>query len=197
MPDSGDVQLEARVTRYRIARLRLAQGLLPLGMIASIAARRVPEVVPPIAAFAVLGAIVVVFASAIKSLGWQPLRFEDSALFFGSTGLSAAKFGVREWTFVGGTARLYGADTSFKVRARPGGAVALEALLAGVFGRPTRLKRRGSDRARTIALVVAALGLVAAAAAFYTEVLALMFVGVPAFIFGLATFGALSQRMRA
>jgi hypothetical protein len=145
----------------------------------------------------VLGAIFVVFASAIKSLGWQPLRFEDGTLFFGSTGLRAARFGVREWTFVGGTARLYGADTSFEMRARPGASVALEALLAGVFGRPTRLKRRGSDRARTIALVVAALGLVAAVAAFYTELLALTFVGVPAFIFGLATFGALSQRVRA
>jgi hypothetical protein len=197
MPDSGDVQLEARVTRYRIARLRLAQGLIPVGMIATVAARRVPETVPPIVAFAVLAAILVVFASAIKSLGWQRLRFEDGALFFGSTGLSAARFGVREWTFVDGIARLYSADTSFAVRARPGGSVALEALLAGMFGRPARLKRRGSDRARTIALVVAALGLVAAVAAFYTEVLALTFVGVPAFIFGLATFGALSQRVRA
>jgi hypothetical protein len=65
------------------------------------------------------------------------------------------------------------------------------------FVQHARLTRRGSGRARTIALVVAALGLVAAVAAFYTEVLALTFVGVPAFIFGLATFGALSQRVRA
>jgi hypothetical protein len=197
VPASGDDQLEARVTRYNIVRFRLGQALVPAALIATVLSRRVPELVPLSAALVTQGLAAIAFVSAVRWLGWQPLRSERSAIWFGTTGLRVKRDGMREWTVVDRTARIYGSDVSYRLTVRPGRQSALECLLRPVFGKPTELKRRGTKRARLIALAVAALGLASVVASFVVfDTLALTIVGTPALVFGIAMFGALSQRIR-
>jgi len=197
MVGADEVHIEARVTRYNIARFRLGQALVPVALIVTVVARRFPDTVPIAGAFIAQGFVAAAFLSAVRWLGWQPLRFERGAVWFGTTGLHAKQNALRDWTLRDGVVRIYGSDASFKLRVRPGGEPALEALLRGLFGRATRLKRRGSKRARTGALVVALAGLTAVVGSFLADMLALTLLGTPALIAGLATFGALSQRVRA
>ena len=195
---SDDIAFEAHVTQYDVTRIRLGQAALPFATIAVVLARRFPNAVSIGAAAVVMALALFAFISAVRRMGWQQLRFEPGVLWFGSTGVHAKRFDVRDWTLVGRVARLDGAATSYRLRIHKGGESALEARLRGVLGRqPTRLKRRGSLRARMIGLGVAGLGLIAVVASFLTEALALTFLGTPAFVFGLATFGALTQRVKA
>jgi hypothetical protein len=195
MPAFNEESIEARVTRYNVARFRAGQALVPIAIIVTIFARRLPDVVPISAALVAQGLAVLAFLSAIRWLGWQPVRVERSAVWLGSTGVQAPRNRVRDWTYVNGVARLYGADTSFTLRARKGQEAMLEALLRGLLGKPTQLERRGSKRGRIIAISAAVVGLVLVGLAFALDSIPLIVVGMPAFIFGLATFGALSQRV--
>jgi hypothetical protein len=194
MHDSGGAVLEAKVTRYTIARIRLGQVFVPLAIIATIFARRLPHEVPIGVAVLLQGLALFAFLSAAKRFGSVPLHFENGALSLGTTDIRLERFQVRQWTFVGDIVRLYTADVSFKLLVRPGAEPALRALLSGVFGSPVPMARRGSKRARLLALFAALAGLVTTALAIASDNPALL-VGLPFFIFGLAAFGALSQRV--
>ncbi len=198
MPDPGEGQLEARVTRYNIPRFRLGQALVPIALIATVLARRFPESVPLAAALFAQALAAGAFLSAVRWFGWQKLRSERGTVWFGSTGLRIKRDSVLEWTTVGRTARIYGSDVSFRVRVRAGAEPAIQGVLRPILGKPTALKRRGSKRARTIALGVAVLGLGLVLISFaVVDTIVLTILGTPALVFGIATFGALSQRVRA
>lgn len=197
MADSGSGIIEARTTRYNVKRVRFGQALIPLAMIVTIVARRTEGT---LAGFAMLGVLVtaaLAFLSAIKRFGWQAVRVERGSVWMG-TGPTSERIRceqVRDWTWLNGIARLYGGEISYTLKSRPGSDEALETLLRGLLGKPRGLQRRGSPRARMIALSVAGLGLAACVSAFVFDSVPLIVVGVPAFGIGLATFGALSQRI--
>jgi hypothetical protein len=151
--------------------------------------------VPVALAFALQGVGLAVFLSAMKRLGWQPVRFEGGAVSFGQTGVRIERRQVREWTLVGGVARLYGSSTSFRLQTREGSEPAFAVLLRSQFGAPVPLDRRGSKRARMLALGAAAFGVVMSAIAIANDNPLLAVVGAPALVLGLAFFGALSQRV--
>jgi hypothetical protein len=194
MTDSDDVTLEAKVTRYRIARLRSGQLLLPIAVLTAVAARRFPSVFTVLLAFAVQGIALTLLLTAGKRFGWQRLIFERGAVSIGSTDARIERHKVHRWTIVNGLARLYGLEQSYKLRARNGDEPGLSAFLARRFGPPLTLRRRGSLQARMIALAVGTCGLIGAALAIGIGIGWLAVVGPLAFIFGIATFGALSQR---
>lgn len=195
MSEPDDVFIEAKVTRYNIARLRLGQVLVPLAVIAAVVAQRAQTTLAAASAFALLGIGFAVFLSAAKRLGWQPLRFEGAVVSFGATGLRMERKQVREWTLIGDVARLYARDLSVKLQARGGSEQVLGALLRSQFGSPVPMDRRGSKRARALALCAAAFGLVMSVLAIVNDNSLLAVVGAPAVVFGIAVFGALSQRV--
>jgi hypothetical protein len=186
--------IEARVTRYNVLQLRIGQCLIPVAAIANVLIRRAPDVLPPIVGFAVLLAVLFVLLSAAKRLGWQALTVQHRGVVVGKTGVRVASTDVARWTYHVGTARLYGTDTSFKLRARPGRELDLEAALRRTFGSPLDLERRGSRRARATALSVAVLGLALDVFAIMYDVVPMALIGTLCLLFGVGTFAALSSR---
>lgn len=142
--------------------------------------------------FGVLGLALLAFLSAIKRIGWTAVHVERGSICFGTTQERVRRERVRDWTWLNGVARLYGADTSYTLRSRRGTGRALEMLLRKLLGAPRTLQRRGALRARLIALSVALVGLASCFAAFAFDSVSLIVAGVPAFGIGIATFGALS-----
>jgi hypothetical protein len=195
MTDPDEAFLEAKVTRYRIGRIRLGQLLVPLAVIVSVFARRVPTTLSILLAFALQGIALAVFLSAMKGFGWQPLRFGDGGVSFGETGLRLLRREVRRWTLIGRIARLYGGEVSFKLQVGEGSETVLGALLQSQFGSPLVMERRGSTRARLVALFAALAGVVLCTFAIARDSALLALLGAPAMVLGLAMFGAMSQRV--
>ena len=186
------------MTRYDIARFRLGQALVPVALIATVLWRRFPDSVPLVAVVVAQGLAAIAFLSAVRWFGRQQLRVHGGAVCVGTTGPQIKRSGVREWTLVGSTARIYCGDESFRLRVRPDSDQELDALLRPLLGKPTELKRRGTERARRIALGVGVAGLVSVLTSFAIDgTLVLTIIGTPALIFGIVTFGALSQRVRS
>lgn len=194
MTDSADVNLQANVTRYHIARLRLGQILLPFAFITAVAAQRFPGVFTVVLALGAQAVVLWLLLSAGKRFGWQRVVFEHGSVSIGSTDARIERHNVHRWTIANGLARLYGLEQSYKLRARSGAEPELSALLARQFGPPLALRRRGSLRARLLALAVGVCGLAGTALAIGIGITWLAIVGPLAFILGVATFGALSQR---
>jgi hypothetical protein len=196
MSSSNELIVDAKVARFRVARLRLARLLIPVAVGASILARRLPSFWTAAFAFVVIGGNLALFLSAVQRLGWQPLRFERGGLSVGATGVRIERRKVHDWTLVGGLARLYGLEESFAVRARRGNEQEILALIQHHFGPPTALHRRGSRRARLIALGVAVGGIAAIALGIALDALMVLPFAIPGALLGIATFGALSQRCK-
>ena len=194
MTDSGDLALEAKVTRYNIARLRSGQLLLPIALLTAVAARRFPSLFTVLLALGVQALSLSLLLSAGRRFGWQRLAFKGGGLSIGSTDARIERHMVHRWTLINGVARLYGLEQSCKLRARSGTASEFSAFLARCFGPPLTLRRRGSFRARMIALTVGLCGFVGTALGIGVGIIALAIAGPLAFILGVATFGALSQR---
>jgi hypothetical protein len=160
----------------------------------AVAARRFPNVFTVILAVGVQASTLALLHSAGRRFGWQRIVFKHGGLSVGSTDARIERHQVHRWTVVNGLARLYGLKQSYTLRARSGAESELSASLARCFGPPLTLTRRGSFRARMIALTVGLCGLVGAAIAIGVGVTWLAIVAPLAFILGVATFGALSQR---
>lgn len=195
MVDSGPTGVEARVTRYTVRRFRVGQALIPLAMLVTVLARRSENPVAMVVMVGVLGFTLFALLSAIKRFGEQSIRIDRGSIWFCPSNERVRRERVRDWTWLNGVARLYGSDSSYTLKACSGSEVTLEASLQGLLGAPQSLQRRGTFRARMIALGIAFLGLAACGAAFMLDSIPLIVAGVPAFGIGLATFGALSQRV--
>lgn len=187
------------VTRYDLRRLRLGQALVPAAVVMTIVWRHKPG--PPTLAVAValLASALVSLLLARRRLGQADLVAEHGKLRLGADGPKLLPSAVTAWTWDDdGCARVYDRTGSWMltaINADDGGAV--RAALAGVLGKPLTLQRRGSARARSWALVAAATGLLVTVAAFVLDTPAFAFAGVPALVIGIATFGALSQKVSA
>jgi len=187
-------EVDAKIVRYNIARLRLGQLLLPIAVVTTVAARRFPSLFTALLAIGVQASALTLFLSAARRFGWQRVVREDGGLSIGSTDARIERHRVHRWTINNGLARLYGLEQSYKLRARNGADGELSAFLSRCFGPPLTLRRRGSFRARMLALGVALCGLVGGALAIGVGITWLAVVSPLALIFGIATLGALSQR---
>lgn len=187
--------IEARVTIYHLAPLRIAQVVLPLAAVTTIFARRSPSVVGWTFAFGLQIFAAVFLFRAIKRRRYQRVHIERGAIQIRELGVCVPRLSIRRWTYSSGLASLYCADGSYRLRARPGQELSLEAALRALLGAPSRLERRGSLTARMIALSIALAGIVATIAAVVSDTAALIVLGLPAFIIGTASFAAMSQRV--
>jgi hypothetical protein len=188
--------IRARVTVYMLARLRVAQVCLPIGVITTTIARHSSAPVIVSMAAVAFVATVVSFSRAIRTNGGQRITANEDSLLLGEKSREIHRADVRRWIFVRNVAWLYCNEISYRLRVRPADGPALEKCLTGLLGGPEPIKYRGSPRARLIAFCVAVIGLALVVYAFTIhESLPFIFVGVPSFILGLATFAALSQRV--
>ncbi|HXI56896.1 MAG TPA: hypothetical protein VNO55_12605 [Polyangia bacterium] len=185
----------ARVVRVDVIRWRLGQTLVPVATILAIVARRIDNNAVTVAAFALLATALTVFVAARRSLGQRQLHVGHGRVQVGDgrTEIVAAK--VNNWTFDRGVAHLYGTNESWKLSARAVDCVELQAALTRTFGKARSFKRRGSPGARRAALCVSIVGAVLLAVGIGVDLVPLAVVGVPCLIFGIAAFGALSQKV--
>ncbi|HEY2839890.1 MAG TPA: hypothetical protein VGJ26_12115 [Pirellulales bacterium] len=192
----GDVQsISARVLRVDVAKWRLAQFLIPIATIASVAARRIPGIVPTVSAFLILAATGVVLLIARRSFGRRQIQFAAGKILIGNTDLTVRSSDVSAWTYDRNTGRLYGKANSWRLVVRDDDGDNFRSALASIFGKPRLLRHRGSRRARIVALGVALLGGGILAVGISMNIVATVFVGVPCLVFGLATLGAFSQKI--
>lgn len=189
-----EAQIDVRVTRYDVQRMRIFQAMIPFAIIVTTVARYFPT--PTMIAGTVLIQVAALgtLLSGVKRVGWQPLVFDGGGVAFGSSGFGINRQQMRDWTRVGRVVRLYSSRVSYKLLAREGSELVLAAVLQGQFGRPIPLERRGSRPARTVALGAALLGVTLVALAIANESTAFAIPGGPLLVIGIATFGALSQR---
>jgi hypothetical protein len=193
---SAAVDVMAQVVRYDRRRLRMAQALVPLAVLAAIASRYAASPTGWTLAAAAQLAAGGCFLFARRGLGWSRLTAEGGALGLGGAAWRIKRGEVGRWTISGGKARLYGQDVSWKLRVHEN-PEALRGLLASLFGPPIPLHRRGSLRQRTIALAVCLLGvLITALTIAFAWPIALIFLGIPCALLGFGVFAAFTQRAR-
>ena len=186
----------ARAVRTDVGRVRLAQVLVFVCLVAGPIARRL-MIAPLLAAVGgLLAATALMFWSARRSFGRLPFANVDGRLRVGDGQDSIRRAEVTAWTIDGPSARVYTHSAGWRFTVGKDDAEALRAMLTGALGAPLELRRRGTKRARMIAAIVALAGAVATATAIALQTLPLVVVAVPALVFGLATLGALSQKVR-
>jgi|SRR3569623_288528 len=186
----------ARAVRTDVGRARLGQALVFICLAAGPIARRL-MIGPLLAGVGCLMAVtLIVFWSARRSFGKVALTGGNGRLRVGEDKESIGRADVSAWTIQGSSARVYTRSAGWRFKVSPENAEALRATLAGTFGAPLVLKRRGTKRARMIAAIVALAGAVTTATAIAIDMPPLVVAGVPALVFGLAVLGALSQKVR-
>lgn len=185
--------LTARIVRTNRASWRLGQALVPFAILATVAARPLGSVAVMVALLCQAAALFW-FVRARRYLGRLGIETQGDGLVAGET-LRIPRTEVQAWTLVGSLARLYGSTATWTVTVNATESASLASLLSRAFGQQLMLRRRGSQRARAIAAVVAGVGATAVALAFAFDLPALVVVGVAATVVAIATLGALSQRV--
>jgi len=185
--------LQAMVTRYTLARIQRIQLLIPLAVLASTFAQRLPGVLTLSISLAIMAAFWLVLRGAVTRLGLQTVRVDGDVLRIG-TDISIPRGEVQRWTFSNGVASLLCGGTSYRLRMDRNSEAGIENCLRSLLGAPTMLQKRGSPRARVTAGAVMVVGLAATATAFVLESMPLVIIGVPATILGFAAFATLSSQ---
>jgi hypothetical protein len=184
--------VQVRITQYRIARIRAGQAILPFAAIGSIVARRSLHPVAVAVAAMLLLAGLLSFLSARHGFGAQNFSVQNGIGNFG-TQLTLVRKRVLRWTLSANVIRLYCTEMSLRLVFSSKDKQWLVEELTAWLGKPITLERRGSQQARAWSLAAAATGLACTIAAFIYQTIALVVLGLPMLIVGLATFGALSQ----
>jgi hypothetical protein len=194
--ETGSVPV--RVARYRVARFRLGRTLAIAAAAAGALARGVGGnplalLLPAAAAFAAL----VAFASERRGFGGRPLAIANGKIDLGEGMPAISPVTVHRWMLTGRTARLYGKEMSWSLRASGTQGPQLGAYLARVLGKPLVLRRRGSARTRLAALLVALGGVGLTVASFTVERMPMPIVALSAAatLGGFVALGVLSQRI--
>lgn len=188
--------MTVHATRYDLVRLRLGQALVPAAVVLTIVWRRADSSALLVPAIALQAAALAVLLLSRRRVGRRELVAEKGRIRLGADGPKILSSTVRAWSWETGVARIYERNASWKLAAADD-PDAMRSALAGVLGKPRSLQSRGSRRARVGALVAAGLGLAFVAAGFALNTPAFAFGGVPALVIGIATFGALSQKVAA
>jgi hypothetical protein len=175
-------------TRYDLRKLRLVQLIVPVAMVGSVLARRTMS---PIA---IAMAAALMAAAAYTLLKLKTTRHRNLSVRRGTLRLDDENIHPDQlslWRWQGDRARLY-LHTGAMVLRAPAAPAALQAQLRSVFGAPVEFARRGSPRARWLAVAVFLTGAALTAVGF-TIGSHLASAGVLMVIGGFAAFGTLSQ----
>jgi hypothetical protein len=205
MSEEGAIVVTA--TRYDVARIRIVRVLAPVTMIVGVSARWTMAKPLVLAAFALILFTIGMYASSRAALRRRAMHVCDGVIRLRADSAAwrpsahprhdpsddIALAAIRQWTWNGSIVRLYGGEHAWKLCSASGHHEALGHALRAGLGPPLLLRRRGSARARVLALAIAAVGGAALWAGIAYEWSALALVGVPCVIGGLAALGALSQ----
>jgi hypothetical protein len=183
----------AVVKRTLASRWRLGQTVTPVAMILGVVARRTESTIAYSAAAAAVIVAATAFVSARRTSRRVQVRANGKHVIAALAGEPISISGVYAWTIHDGTARAY--DPMGGWMFRDTDTTSLASLLTSAFGPPLALRRRGTDRGRYAALCVACAGTLLAAAGFGAGSVPLVIAGLPLVIFGIAFFGAFSQRV--
>lgn len=186
--------MRANVVRIHRVRWRIGQALLPAAVVTSILARHGAEPRYLWVPFAIQVLALAAFLSARRSLGEHELQVQSKCLS-SERGLHVVLSAVTAWTLEGSVIRIDDPSWSWHLRARDAQSGALSSTLARALGRATRLRRRGSGRARLVAGAVSIGGFALTTLAISLEQPLLALLGTPPGILGLAALGALSQKI--
>lgn len=195
MPERTASAVPLVATRYDLSRWTLAQALVPITTLASVAARRVPSTITTVVAVLMLVANLTALLRARRRLGSETLCAVRGRLRLQMSGEELSRATIRRWISRGGVVWLYSDATSYKLKVAEPHRTELEAVLTQALGAMSATRRRGSPRARVLAAGVCLLGLMVLGLAIALQLPQLLVVAVPAVIFGIAAFGALSQRV--
>ncbi|HEY6880012.1 MAG TPA: hypothetical protein VI299_18435, partial [Polyangiales bacterium] len=136
-------QLALRAIKYDVARLRVAQLLVPCSVLLTIAARNTES--PLVYGFAGLSqlATLAVFLSARRRYSGQSLSNDGWGITLVESGQSIPKVQVHKWFLAKRKARVYGAKFSWMFKVGSGQELMLRQQLEQAFGAPILLARRG------------------------------------------------------
>lgn len=195
LPVDSLTALHARVVRYNVRLIKIARNLVPVGVLITIGAKYIGSYYALAVAVATQSALLYLFLRARSRLGAQAIVARPDRLVFVESRITLRRRSTLGWTLSQGVARVYGPSYSYRLVVAETEAGELGAALTQAFGPVTVTVRRGSLRARTIAMTVCISGLIALVVGILIELVALALVGIVLSILGGATFGALSQRV--
>ncbi|MEO7037503.1 MAG: hypothetical protein ABI548_26335 [Polyangiaceae bacterium] len=182
--------LEVKSTRYNLARLGLAQVLIPIGMILTPFARRSESWIGFGAALMIAATALWLLASA-RTTGRKTLSVQHGRLKLAHHSIRPGEFG--RWRWLGDRAKLFLLDGTVVLEpTAPGDVSALAAMLRAELGAPLAYVRRGSAMTRGIAAGTLVLGAVLTGGGFAQHSL-IAPVGIVVVVLGGAALGTLSQ----
>lgn len=189
------MQFQAQVIRYDVRMVRLARNLVPVAILVSIGARYAGTYYAAAVALLMQGVLAFIFVRARTRFGNQSVIAESDRLVLSESNTTIRRRKTIAWTLSDRLARVYGAEHSYRLVVSQGDVAEFGAALTAALGPITVTVRRGSPRARTVALAACISGIVGLGAGVFFELLVLALIGIAAAILGGATFGALSQRV--
>jgi hypothetical protein len=172
------------------------QAFLSIGVITTTIARHgFGPIIAGAATIAFVATVVTLWRATSSTTG-QRIAVEEGALRLGERYPKITRADVRRWTYSRNTASLHCGEINYRVSTGAFDGPALVRCLTEFLGAPEPLEYRGSLEARLIALCIALTGLLLLIVAFATDQsLVLIFIGIPSFILGFATFATFSQRV--
>lgn len=185
----------ATVVRYELAKVRAGQMIIPVAFFASLVARYIQNPITLLFALGTYVAVLVAFVRARRSYGRHSVSVQRGKIHFGADGEEIWPSRITTWTLEGATARLYGAETTWKLRTASGEEQALLATLKSVLGKPVGRHRKGSRRARLLSLGVFVSGVICVAIALPRDIVLLGLLGIAATLVGMTAFLTLSQKI--
>lgn len=185
-----------KVSRYNLARLRLAQLLIPAALISRIAAKYLPGPLTFGIGVALFVATGVVILTVRKGFGVHQLRSSKGHLQFGPNNQISATEAV-SWHMSNSTAVIRTRVASWRFHAQPEGAQLLRAKVQRALGEPLELRRAGTPRARLAAFLVTLVCACALALGIYFNSFPMLAVGVLGVMFAGPTLVVLSLKISA
>lgn len=186
--------LRASVTRYTVSRFRLFQSIWPGACIAGIVARRSPGVTSSVLAGALLLICIGLLASSRRRVRSCNVQVVDRTLDFDGALPAFETTEVTSWAADDRRIRLHSPEFGWTLLATAGDRLQLQQALERHLPPPAILARRGSARARAIALVLGVTGLLVVPVAISMDSIPLLLAGMLVGVAGLTTLAALSQR---
>jgi hypothetical protein len=189
-------ELQAQVVRYDVRKTAVVRNAVPILVLVTTLSRYAGTYAM-VAALVLQAMVLALFVRARTNLKHQTLRGQHDALIIVHANQTVRRRATTGWTLSKNTARVYGKQYSYRLKAAPDQSDALAGLLAQALGARTETKPRGSARARSVALAISIGGVLALGVGFVMEILPLGLFGIAGAIIGSATFGALSQQVAA
>jgi hypothetical protein len=183
------------VLRIDAAKSQVVRNLAPIAIGAGVVARHLRQPVLTVSVFAAYAAVMIVLWKARRSFGQREITITGSRLTLGDKGPQIEAADVSRWTLWKSTARLYGSEATWRLRAVHQDGLLLESTLGRIFGPAAVLQQRGSRQARALSLVVSLSGVALVALGIAWDEAPLELGGALCSFLGLVALAVLSEKV--